>query len=312
MRPVSVVIPALGDVALLERAVGPLFREFDRRAVGDELVVVDDTGSGLLAEAEASLLGSRGDARLCVREANGGFAEALETGVSAAKSELIFSMNSDVVVRPGFLDPLVDALQDDVFAVTPKVLLNGDEEAIESCPMARFEAGLLDFRSSRRVPTPEVTTPVPFAVGGTFLFSRPRFLELGGFDPLFAPFYFEDVDLCWRAWRRGWSTLYVPASVVLHFHKGTIGKLVSEARRRAAVERGELLFNWKHLPDESLGDHVALLFRRALDSYLTDERDGLVWLALALEQLDAAKAGRAELSESLSSLEVLERLSARP
>jgi len=311
MMAVSVVIPALGDVALLERALEPLFAEFDRRAAGDELVIVDDTGSGTLSKHKDKLFGARTDARLVTRKQNGGFAEALEAGVEAARAELVFSMNSDVVVRPGFLEPLIRALgEDDVFAVAPKVLLNGDEDHIESFPSARLEAGLLDFRSVPRTAPPAVITPIPFAVGGTFLFHRARFLELGGFDPLFAPFYFEDVDLCWRAWRRDWRTLYVPESVVLHHHKGTIGKLLSEPRRRAAVERGELCFNWKHLPEASLADHMALLFRRAVDSYLADDRAGLIWLALALEQLDAAKVGRAGLVAESTSLEVLERLSA--
>jgi GT2 family glycosyltransferase len=313
MRPVTVVIPALGDVALLERALPPLFGEFDARGGGDELVLIDDTGTGVLAAHAEALFAGRDDARLVERETNGGFAAALEAGVAAAASELVFSMNSDVVVRPGFLAPLVEAVDGScVFAAAPRVLLNGKPDRIESFPGARLEAGLLDFRRADPGPVPDVVTPIPFAVGGTFLFDRAVFLELGGFDPLFAPFYFEDNDLCWRAWRRGHKTLFVPTSIVEHHHKGTIGKLVSEARRRAAVERGELLFNWKHLPAENLADHMALLFQRVLDSYLTDDRAGLVWLALALEKLDAAMAGRAELEGDLSSLEVLERLSARP
>jgi GT2 family glycosyltransferase len=130
---------------------------------------------------------------------------------------------------------------------------------------------------------------VPYAVGGTLLFDRARFLELGGFDELFAPFYFEDNDLCWRAARRGWATLAVPAAVVEHHHRGTIGGLMSEDRRRVAVERGELLFNWKHLDAEDLPEHLAQLYRRALDAYLTDDRAALTWLLVALER--AASVG---------------------
>ena len=55
-----------------------------------------------------------------------------------------------------------------------------------------------------------------------------KFLELGGFDALLAPFYLEDTDLGYMAWKRGWKVLYQPRSVVYHEHRGTIGKRFSE------------------------------------------------------------------------------------
>lgn len=309
MKPVSVVIPALGNVPLLERALLPLFAEFDARGAGDELIVVDDTGSAELEGAKAQLFGSRKDATLLTRPANGGFALAFESGLEAARHGLVFSMNSDVVVRRGFLGPLTRVVSEsDVFAAAPRVLLNGDPDQLESFTAARLWAGLLSSRGGPKRTAPSSVTPIPFAVGGTCLFDRARFLELGGFDPLFAPFYYEDNDLCWRAWRRGWRTLYVPDSTVEHHHKGTIGGLLTEARRRAAVERGELLFNWKHLDQADLADHIALLFQRALDAHLTDDREGLTWLALALERFAERPAAEPRAADQLSSREILARI----
>src|SRR5262249_22491213 len=46
---VSVVIPALDDRELLARNLPPLLDELTRRAAGDELIVVDDTGEDRLA-----------------------------------------------------------------------------------------------------------------------------------------------------------------------------------------------------------------------------------------------------------------------
>ena len=50
---------------------------------------------------------------------------------------------------------------------------------------------------------------------------RNKFVELGGFNRLFAPAYCEDVDLCFRAWRRGWRCIYEPDSDVWHRHQAT-------------------------------------------------------------------------------------------
>ncbi|MDE0896048.1 MAG: glycosyltransferase family 2 protein [Planctomycetota bacterium] len=309
--PVSVVIPALGNTKLLDANLPLLFAEFESRAVGDELVLVDDTGRGELEVWAKDALADR-PARLVVRKENGGFAAAMEDGIRQAANDQIFSMNSDVRVLPGFLEPLQDALArpftskvaDRVFAVAPRVLLNGNQGEIESFARSQLLSGLLTNREDpprgETLRLPEDTTPIPFAIGGTFLFRRVEFEKLGGFDELFAPFYFEDNDLCWRAWRQGLCSLYVPGSVVEHHHKGTIGALLSPERRRAAVERGELLFNWKHLDDPDLKDHVALLYRRTIDAWLMDDREVLIWLQLALDSFTDACSKRAKLAKAPS------------
>ena len=316
--PVSVVIPSLDNFELLERNLPALLREFGRREVGDELVIVDDSGTGALKPWAAEAL--RGmPARLLVRKSNGGFAPALTSGIEAASHPLIFSMNSDVRVRPGFLDPLIDALgptseagvTNPVFAAAPRVLLNGEHQQIESFSKCILLDGLMTTRLSvahgQQLDAPSEPAMIPFAIGGTALFRRVDFESLGGFDELFAPFYFEDNDLCWRAWRRGSASVYVPESVVEHHHKGTIGSLLSTKRRRAAIERGELLFNWKHLDQEHLHRHMASLYRRALDAWVTDDRDALIWLQLALDSMKEAFSSRAFQHEQ-STADVLETL----
>jgi GT2 family glycosyltransferase len=76
---------------------------------------------------------------------------------------------------------------------------------------------------------------------------REKFIELGGFNRLFTPAYCEDVDLCFRAWRRGWRCIYEPNSVVWHRHQATwsdhsMGSLGSLELRNL------LLMQWSSLP----------------------------------------------------------------
>jgi GT2 family glycosyltransferase len=66
--------------------------------------------------------------------------------------------------------------------------------------------------------------PTFYAGGGSSAYDRRKFLELGGFDPLLHPFYVEDADVSYMAWKRGWKVLYAPGSIVFHEHRGTIGK----------------------------------------------------------------------------------------
>jgi len=47
------------------------------------------------------------------------------------------------------------------------------------------------------------------------------FFELGGFDELFAPAYFEDTDLCFKLHERGLLTIFEPRSRVVHLRHGS-------------------------------------------------------------------------------------------
>ena len=85
---------------------------------------------------------------------------------------------------------------------------------------ARSDAGrflrqlLPGYRIDLTVPAESARSTV-CANGGAMLVRRERMLELGGFDETFF-MDFEDIDLCWRAWLRGWPSVYVPDAFVRH------------------------------------------------------------------------------------------------
>jgi GT2 family glycosyltransferase len=299
-RPVSVVIPSLDDFDLFERHLPALLDELERRAARDEVVVVDDTGRDVLASALQARWPS---VRVVPMPENSGFARAMTAGIEAARHELVFAMNPDVLVRRGFLDPMVACLaEDDVWAVVPRILLGGAEDKIESWSFLAERNGVLELDQPALRGSADARAlrlgPVTFAVGGACLYRRADFLAVG-FDPLFEPFYWEDIDWSWVGWRRGKRVLYQPAAVVEHQHRGTIGRRVPREFVRAMVERNRILFGWKHIDSPALQRrHLAALYRWALDAYLEDRREDLVWLAFALERLDAALAARARLPRS--------------
>src|SRR5262249_56403891 len=70
------------------------------------------------------------------------------------------------------------------------------------------------YRLDQRTAASDVT-PTVFANGGAMMVRRDRLLALGGFDESFF-LAFESIDLCWRAWLRGWSSVYVPEAVLRH------------------------------------------------------------------------------------------------
>ena len=300
---VSVVVPSLDDRDLLERDLPPLLAELARRGAGDELVVVDDTGKGELAR----WVGQRfPGARAVANPSNVGFAAALRAGVEAARHPLVLAMNPDILVREGFLDPLVAALDDpDVHSAVPRILLFGDPERVESIVEIAFDRDLAYVRQrglegqARRF---SGTLPVNYAIGGALLVRRAEFLAGGGFDPLYEPVYYEDVDLGFAAWRAGRRVLWVGASVVEHHHRGTIRRRVDEALVRAVIERNRLLFQWKFVEGgDAVERELEALDRLAIDAYLRDEREELERLALALDRLPELAASRGALPPAVRS-----------
>jgi len=194
--------------------------------------------------------------RIVARPRNGGFAAAANDGVRAARGEIAVCLNNDLRPEPGFLAPLAAALRadPDLFAAAPRTW-NARFGGDEAPTAARFRGGLIDVVFPDResaAPAAKDDSPILYACGGAAAYRRDRFLALGGFHSLFHPFYWEDADLGWRARRRGWGALHVPASVVHHAGGATIGARFSAAEIRVTYERNRLLFIWSNLLDRGL------------------------------------------------------------
>jgi len=178
----------------------------------------------------------------------------------AAETEVAVLLNSDVTVSPDFLPPLLEDLaKPNVFAVGSR-FLNPDgslTDALGNRTSGRWSRGLLQLYHETDPEKLTGTCPQLYANGGAMAFWRGKWLALGGFDALYQPFYWEDVDLGYRAWGRGWQVLYEPASVVFHDQGSTISKLFQSTHIELMSAKNAVLFTWKNLLDPRM-------FRRML------------------------------------------------
>lgn len=241
---VSVVIPVYGAGARLGRCLEAVERELAaaRPALRGEIVVADDATPGGLPET----LRSRHPRVRWVRgRRNLGFGGNANRGVRAACGDVVCLLNSDMYVAPGWFDDCLAAFDDPaVFAVSgrirePGLRNDGYKELV-------FEGARAEVRGYPD-PHPLCDAPatIPYASGGGSFFRRRAFAALGGFDPAFAPYYWEDVDLGWRAWRHGYRILYDPRHRLDHDHQGTIGAAPARRVRRIYC-RGQRLFVLRH------------------------------------------------------------------
>lgn len=181
------------------------------------------------------------------RETNG-FVTAYNDGVQAAQGEWVLLLNNDMEFEPGFLEPLLAFMRAHGEAFAVGAMLVAPDGRMEKCRnLYQWSHGWLSTPSvSSAEPTPS------FFVGTHGLFNRKKYIALGGFDKTFQPFYSEDVDLCYRAWKRGWETYIVPASRITHVHMATIGRLFDKRYVLRAAARNKFLLQWRNIDDRSM------------------------------------------------------------
>lgn len=207
---------------------------------------------------------------------NYGFSEGNNRGVAAVKTDVVIFLNNDMIVDPDFLRPLMTGFSDpSVFAVTSQIsfqdLSRRQEETGKT--RARFRDGAFYFWHDGVTPEDEQreTIPVFWAGGGSCAVSRAKFLKMGGFDRLYYPFYVEDTDISYQAWKRGWKCLLAPSSRVIHKHRGTSKTKFGSVFVDNTIRRNQYLFIWKNVTDFSmLLEHIVNLPRSHARAMIND------------------------------------------
>ncbi len=186
-------------------------------------------------------------ARILCSKDNLGFSRSNNIAVGFTDYQNILLLNNDVVPENGFLKPLLDRLDDDnVFAVAPK-MYRPDKKLDDGIRNAEFRTGLLtpvlDVEKSMRN-NADLTT---FFCGGAVLLKKELFDKLNGFDLIYNPYSWEDLDLSYRAWKYGYQVVYEPSSVVYHLRETTAKKVYSPSYLKMIVWRNRFIFMWKNL-----------------------------------------------------------------
>jgi O-antigen biosynthesis protein len=243
-----------------------------------------------------------------------GFGRAVNSGVLQAKTETVILLNNDIVVEPEFIGALLEPLQDSgVFGVGAKTLSETGELEFVLGNLTRgiWRQGLLEVFHETNPMCLHLRTPQLYAQGSALACRRQSFLDLGGFDTLYEPFYWEDVDLCYRAWKRGWKVLYEPKAVCRHFQSRTTARDYAPDFVKLCSMRNAYLFLWKNVTDKGFFfRHLAGIPRRVARDILLGA-GGLEYrsLSAALGRLREAAAKRV-LERSfavISDKEVLKR-----
>lgn len=234
---ISIIIPNFNGAKLLAKNLPKVIDGVNQ--LENEIIVVDDGST----DSSRDMLQKFKDVQVVINEKNLGFIKSVNKGVKNAKGDIVILLNSDVAPTKDFLKPVLP------FFKNEKVFAVNFSEPQFSWARASFVDGFVVHHPGPRQDTPHISF---WASGGSAAFSTAKWKELGGMDGIYHPFYWEDIDLSYRAAKRGWEIWWEPRSVVIHEHGVTIDKYFNKNFKDYIVTRNQLIFIWKNIADEKM------------------------------------------------------------
>ena len=173
-----------------------------------EIIVVDNNSTDgtmeFLAQNYPSIITLKLDK-------NYGFAKPNNVAAKIAKGDFLLFLNNDTEVTPNFLTELVQVLVgNDQIGICQSLLLKPNGE-IDSSGDFIDTIGVV-YNSKEPI---DKIREISSARGASMIIRKELFLDLEGFDEQFFV-SFEDVDLGWRTWIKGYKVVINPKSVVYH------------------------------------------------------------------------------------------------
>jgi GT2 family glycosyltransferase len=237
---ISFAIPTLFGGPMLLECLVSIAAEIDRTGVRAEVVIVaDGTDDVGLLGVSSALSGVRVIRHVKAR----GVGPSVNESILASTAPFVSLLNDDMTVEPGYISAMLAAIdRDRVFAVNPRAEWHETGDVYNGrCALSRAN-GYPEIVYHLR----DEDGPCFFASGGG-VFRRRTFEELGGFDPIFHPFYWEDADCSYRAWCLGYEVTFSTKARIRHKSAVTVRKVSSEAMIEATAERNRWLFAWSSL-----------------------------------------------------------------
>lgn len=247
----SVVIPNYNGLELLKENLPQIISSTKKYNSDCEFILVDDSSND---GSVAYVKGEFPEVKIIKHTKNRGFSSSVNMGINNSKSDFIILLNNDVRPEDDYLRNSIELFKDEkVFAVS-------FHEDGYGWAKGFFKNGFVEHEIGG---VGNVIHDTFWVSGGSGIFRRNIIQKLGGFDEkLFNPFYWEDLDLSYRAMKRGYKLLWDPDSKVIHAHASTIGK-ISKSKTDLVLQRNQLLFIWKNITSKVLFKrHIKGMFSR--------------------------------------------------
>lgn len=202
--------------------------------------------------------------RLIENKKNLGFAGTVDKGIRAAKNDYVFLLNSDVKLLDDSYKTAVKKFErnDKIFGIA--FSQREKDGSIVGKNKLFWNQGLLQHSKADDLDEGETG----WVEGGSSIIRKDIYEQIGGFDTIFSPFYWEDIELSYRAQKHGYITWFDPTVLVEHHHESTIGSFWNRNEIKTIAYRNQLLCSWKYIRDTNLVMHIIYLKIRGMKSLI--------------------------------------------
>lgn len=224
-----------------------------------EIIIVDDGSTDSTIEFFRN--NPLDKLRVIPQPENRGFAITCNAGFREAKYDLVGLINNDVELHPDYFIHQAGHFNDpEVFAVTAKVYDPGSTIFNTGGRFGDFRRGFwsvyfnYDLRPGKEAMEWAAGHKLLsfYAIGGFSTYCRLKLLQVGGFLEVLSPFHWEDVDLSYRGWKRGWKIDYEPRSLAWHQASSTINTCYKKNIVDSYSFKNRLLFHWVNIHSKSM------------------------------------------------------------
>ena len=234
---------------------------------------------------------------------------SINKGIFAAKYDLVLLLNSDIILTDSYFKYQLKYFNDkDTFGVMGRIIGWNDEKIQDAARLPEFHG--LKIKTSGNYllkPMGDESLYTLYLSGANALINRKKLIELGGFDEIFSPFYIEDCDLSFRAWRLGWKCYYEHRAICRHQTSSSVKAKNRKQYVDVIYNRNKLFLHAIHLDSHQLPFWFIQVTGEALIRILVLRFSFLKSIFLFIKQRKDWKASRekyqnliAERGESVS------------
>lgn len=234
---ITVVIPNYNGRLLLEKFLPSVFSSLAYAKADFEFIVVDDCSTDT---SIPFLRAEYPQIKILKNNSNIGFARTCNRGIMAAKGEHLLLLNTDIELTPSYIKKCLDGfVNNNTFAVMGLAM---DDSPNPQTTGIFFKQKTF---SIKKYPN-HSSNETHFISGANTLFDTKKIQEIGGFNPIFSPYYFEDDDLSFRAMLKGWKSYFLKDALCYHLGSSTIKSSARKRKIKRVYFRNKIIFNRLH------------------------------------------------------------------
>jgi GT2 family glycosyltransferase len=245
---ISVVVPNYNGVSLLPQVLPPAIAALRNTGLPYEIIVVDDCSW----DNSVRLVREKfPEVKLLVNGRNSGFSITANTGIKQAGFSWVLLLNSDVKLEPDYFGSLLKYTQrSGVFGVMGRIVGWNDDIIQDGAKYPFFHGGKIKTSGNYLLEDKEKMRDGVYSMyvsGANAFLNRDIFLKIGGFNELFSPYYAEDTEVSFRAWRLGYTCYYDYYAVCRHKTSSTILNARKKRHVDIVYNRNKMFLHAIHL-----------------------------------------------------------------